>query len=112
MEDVIKNLINNGLVDAHLSAMGWTDSGEDIWIQFNLSDDTTVKLLFIWATGLLVDMNFGEYFGMPLILSTNFTHVDNKSWEINIILGAAPEGEIKFNCNYIQLIKGKDDIAH
>lgn len=105
MEESLKNIVKNGLGDARISGLGWTESEEDFWIQFNLPDDTIIKLLFVWVTNLLIDLNFKEYFGMPLIFETRFEKNENNIWEINIILGAAPEGKIKFECNDIQLVK-------
>lgn len=105
MDNSINNIIKYGFGDAQISGLGWTETGEDFWIQLNLSDNKTIKLLFVWVTNLLIDLDFKEYFGMPLIFDTSFEHVENRVWEINIILGAAPEGKIKFECNDIQLVK-------
>ena len=105
MENSISNIIKNGFGDAQITGLGWTETGEDFWIQLNLSNNKKLKLLFVWVTNLLIDLDFKEYFGMPLVFDTSFEHVENKFWEISIILGAAPEGEIKFECNDIQLLK-------
>ena len=105
MEDSIKNMIKDGFGDALISGFGWEETGEDFWIQFILSNNKIIKLLFVWVTNLLIDLDFKEYSGMPLIFNTSFKHIENKFWEINIIVGAAPEGKIKFECNDIRLVQ-------
>lgn len=104
MENLLNNIIKHGLGDAQISGFGWTESGEDLWIQFILSDNTIIKLLFVWVTNLSINLDFKDYFGMPLILDTTFKHIENKFWGININFDAAPEGKIKFECNDIQIV--------
>ncbi len=102
MEDKLQYIINDGLGDSQITEFGWSLSGEDLWIKLLLPDGTFLKITFIWVTSLLIDMNFGEYFGTPLVYSTKFTNIDQKRWHVKIELGVSPEGQISFECNDIK----------
>lgn len=103
MSKIITDIVHKGLSDSELKGFGWSKNGEDLWLKFSLADDTTVTILFTWVTSLLINVDFGNYFGMPLVFESHFNTMDDMSWEVEIIFGAAPEGKIKFNCNNITL---------
>lgn len=105
MDKIIKDIIKDGLSDSELKGFGWSENGENLWIKLSLADNKTVTLIFIWATSLSVKIDFGEYFGMPLIFESKFTVIDGSFWNVEIIFGAAPEGMITFKCNDISLAR-------
>jgi hypothetical protein len=103
MEALLKKILKNGLSDAQISGFTWSDMGENLQIEFILPDDSKLKILFVWTTSLSIHMDFGKYFGMPLIFNTVFKQNANNGWDINIVLGACPEGGIEFKCNSMEL---------
>lgn len=101
MAELRKEINSDDFGDARVMGFGWDNDGKDIWIQFQLANTKIVKLCFVWTTELLINMDFGDYFGMPLAFGAKFNRIEGDGWNVEIAFGVCPDGLISFRCNDI-----------
>jgi hypothetical protein len=101
MDAKIGKLFNRELGDAKVRSIAWTD--EDLVIEFSLPGQVTRtrQLSFKWVRHVKINLDYGDYVGQPLLFSVEAKQEENGTSRIRLEFGAAPEGEISFECNEI-----------
>jgi hypothetical protein len=90
------------LGDYRIESMGWAADGNDFLITLVSADrEDKVGLRFIWATKICIQMDFGEYSGMPLLFGAEAVPTGN-GYRVEFQCGVAPEGGLSLLCNDIQ----------
>lgn len=98
----LENLLKEGLGDSKILALKWI--GDDFIIDLILPSSLRISLRFIFITDLKIELYYGKYSGEPLLFDTIF-EIKDIGYHIVFQFGAAPEGNITFECNNIVLEK-------
>jgi hypothetical protein len=90
------------LGDYRVQAIEWSSEGNDLILRLVPPEDTdapSTTVRFVWATKVQLNVDFGDYSGLPLIFGATVSKdAPDKSLAINIAFGAAPEGFISLLC--------------
>jgi hypothetical protein len=103
----IEEIVQSRLGDYLLQTVRWTESGHDIILslippfQYGAGP---ISLKFSWVTQLILDLEFDNLMGMPMLFEAEFKQISNAEWEVNLDFAGAPHGSIRFNCIAIELI--------
>lgn len=65
-----------------------------------------LRLEFSWVTSLRVGFDFGFYSGAPLVFESSVQRTPGGSLSFLLRFGAAPNGEIAFECNAVKMLQG------
>jgi len=102
MITTIEQLLAARLGDYRVITMSWTTGGENFVVVLSQpASEWVLKLVFVWATQLLVRLDFGESFGEPLLFETSFNKSQGGTWEAKFDFAGAPNGGLSLCCNEI-----------
>lgn len=98
------------LHDSEISGLSWSADGNDIAIELvwllpvklrPASGDPTLgaRLTCIYASEIVINMEFGRYMGRPTIYSNVFEQLPNGRWRVEIRMLENPNGAIRLECN-------------
>lgn len=101
MNAAIQRAFEQGLGDAEVRAISWTD--DDLLLNLDLPGlpVRNLCLCFKMIAKLKLDFDFGDYVGRPLVFSAEAQEIGNGKWEVRFGFGVAPEGTIEFECTEI-----------
>src|SRR5687767_10900417 len=105
MDREAQDLLEEGLGDYFLIGFRWVNEGRNLILDFDSPDDEAFSLKFVWVSRLEIDMEFGEFGGVPLLWESKFQRQENKSWLVDLDFGGAPKGGIQFNCDDVELVR-------
>ena len=102
MITTIDELLAARLGDYRLLTISWVYGGENL-IAFlsKASSGLVLRLAFVWATEVHIELDFGESFGEPLLFDATFTPTEGGSWNVNLDFAGAPRGSLSLSCNDI-----------
>ena len=98
MDKILDPRLQHGLGDHRLSRLGWSPNGEDLRLTFQKPGGGQVIVTASWATEIRIDIDFGEYSGMPLVFESHVDHTERRGLHFRVEFGAAPEGYISCRC--------------
>lgn len=83
MREAKSDLIERGLGDHRVEALGFSEDGEDLWIRFLTADGRSRReFFFVWVSELKIHLDFGAYQGCPLVLESSFSRLDKGRWSV------------------------------
>lgn len=102
MITTVDQLLAARLGDYRLLTMAWVNNGENLVLVLSkASIDWLVKLTFVWATQMRLDLDFGEMFSEPLLYEASFTQIETGGWIVKLDFAGAPTGFLSLACNDI-----------
>jgi hypothetical protein len=106
---LIDKLFECGLGDYSLSAIRWSENGEDILADIVAPPGTCTTVLtlrFVWAHNVDIRFAFGDYFGQPLIYGVTRQKREHPAvgWNVEFSFGGQPNGHLRLSCNAIEPI--------
>ena len=99
----LQHLIRRGLGDSSIHSLSWDANEEDFHIQLDIPSEGLLRLTFVWATNLLVDLRFGQYSGYPLLHKATLTQHSQDRWSVAMYFGGAPNGQLTLECTAIRV---------
>jgi len=102
MITTVDQLLAARLGDYRLLTMAWVNNGENLVVFLSkVNTDWVLKIIFVWATQVRLDLDFGEMFGEPLLFEASFTLVEAGRWSVRLDFAGAPAGLLTLACNDI-----------
>lgn len=98
MNAAIHQRFEQGLGDAKVCSITWTD--EDLILELDVpgKPPQPLRLLFRTVSHVLVDLEYGAYVGQPLLYSAAASQAANGRWMVQFQFGVSPDGKIEFEC--------------
>lgn len=94
------SVLATGLGDHRLAGLEWIGDGKDLLLVFDTPSGMMVCLTAEWATEVRIDLNFGLYFGKPLVFSSSVDRSDGAGGILlRVEFGGAPDGSLSLRCN-------------
>ena len=100
--------IQSGLSDYCLNSIGWSISGQDLVIELSApgNNQLRLKLTFIWATDVDVNLRFeNRLMGSPMLWQSSVAADETTAsgYKVMFDFAGAPTGYISFSCNQVKL---------
>jgi hypothetical protein len=107
MRSRIPPMLDEGLGDARLQSIHWIDN--DLLLTFvQAGTGAVLRFQFVWATGLVMDLDFGAYIGMGMLWHNDVTGLSSGEMVVKLDFGGAPRGVIEFKCSEIVQLTDSD----
>lgn len=103
MNEPVHQLLNRGLGDAKVRSISWAEDDLVVAVVLPGRSDEVRHLRFKWVTHLTIHLEYNTYGGQPLIFSVDTREGDGQQWLVSLVFGAAPDGEISFQCDDIEV---------
>jgi len=101
MNATIRQILERGLGDERVRSISWAN--DDLLVDLALPSrpERNLCLRFVAIARLRIDLDYGEYVGLPLLFSAEAHELEPGRWKILFEFGAAPDGKIEFECEGI-----------
>jgi len=106
MSEKSKTLLEKGFADFRVKVIEWSDDGENLKITLRrpgTSPGSPTTVTFVWATEVVINLDFSPYSGLPLVFLSKFESLPENRWSCLFLFDGAPDGEIRCECNEIEI---------
>jgi hypothetical protein len=98
MTEKLQNDFRRSLGDARVRSISWDNNDVVFDLLCSAAPQLPRKLRLRAVSRVRIDMDFGDYVGLPLVYSGAVRGLDRGHWAVQIDFGAAPEGGFACEC--------------